>query len=199
MSNRGWAVWVVGLPGSGKSALARGLYEALSARGQDVVLLEMDERRRKYVPDPRYTPEERELAYSLFVDEAAGLVDEGKGVLMDGSAYRVSMRCRARNLIERFAEIFIQCSLDEAMRREAQRPRGKVMAELYEKALRRKRTGEQFEGLGEVIGVDVPFEKDPAAECVIDNTHLCKEETLRRGLHFLDTWLSNEYRPCQTD
>jgi len=197
--SEGWAVWFVGLPGSGKSALARGVRDHLADRGLDVVLLQMDELRRKYVPEPRYTPEEREFAYARFVDEAAALVREGRGVLMDGSAYRVAMRALARGRIAKFAEVFVQCDLDEAMRREAGRPEGKVMAALYEKALRRRRTGEPCEGLGDVIGVDVPFEMDPAAECVIDNTYLPKAETLRRALHFLDTWLPDDYMPSQAD
>lgn len=197
--SEGWAVWFVGLPGSGKSSLARGVRDHLAARGRDVVLLQMDELRRKYVPEPRYTPEEREFSYARFVDDAVALVREGRGVLMDGSAYRVAMRTLARGRIAKFAEIFVQCDLDEAMRREAGRPEGKVMAALYEKALLRRRTGEPCEGLGEVIGVDVPFEKDPAAECVIDNTYLPKAETLRRALHFLDTWLPDDYMPTQAD
>ena len=188
----GWAVWVVGLPGSGKSALARGVHARLLEQGRDVVLLQMDELRRTYVPAPRYTPEEREYAYGRFVDDAAALAEAGRGVVMDGSAYKVELRARARARIPRFAEIFVRCDLEEAIRREAGREQGKVMADLYAKALERQRTGRQFEGLGEVVGVDVPFEQDPGAECVIDNTHLSKAETLRRALLFLDTWLPND-------
>lgn len=185
-----WAVWVVGLPGSGKSALAKGLARCLAERGQDVVLLQMDVRRKAYFPNPSYTPQEREAAYARFAEEAAGLVAEGRNVIMDGSAYRASMRRYARTLIPRFAEIFVRCDLAEAIRRESGRPEGLVMAGLYEKALRRRETGEPVEGLGEVIGVDVPFEEDAAAEFVIDNTNLVKKETLGKTLHFLDTWLS---------
>ena len=65
------------------------------------------------------------------------------------------------------------------------------MAGLYEKALQRKKTGRQFDGLGDVIGVDVEFELDPDAEMIIDNTSLSKKETLGKALHFLDTWLAN--------
>lgn len=185
----GWAVWFVGLPGSGKSALARGVRKYLEEKGYDPLSLQMDKLRKKYVPDPKYTPEERDRAYGAFVDEAAGLVRQGRVVLMDGAAYKRSMRDYARQRIPRFAEVHVQCDLEEAMRREAGRPEGLVMADLYAKALRRKRTGEQFEGLGEVIGVDVDFEVDPGAEFIIDNTHLPKAETLRKTLHFLDTWL----------
>jgi len=198
-AGEGWTVWVVGLPGSGKSALARGIHSRLLEQGRDVVLLQMDELRRTYVPEPRYTPGEREYAYGRFVDDAVALVRAGRGVILDGSAYRVAMRAVARERIARFAEIFIRCELEEAIRREAGRPQGKVMADLYAKALERQRTGRQFEGLGEVVGVDVPFEQDPGAECVIDNTHLPKEETLRRALVFLDSWLPNDYIPARAE
>ncbi|MBN2141668.1 MAG: adenylyl-sulfate kinase [Desulfovibrionaceae bacterium] len=186
---RGWAVWLVGLPGSGKSALARGLHQELAERGLDVVWLQMDERRKAYFPKPTYSAEEREKAYAMFVDEAAALVAQGRGVLMDGTAYQLAMRRAARQRIPRFAEICVTCPIEEAMRREASRPEGLVMAGLYEKALERKRTGRGFAGLGEVIGVDVPFELDPEAELNIDNTELKKEQTRAIALAFLEKWL----------
>lgn len=187
----GWAVWFVGLPGSGKSSLARAVYAKLVARGLDVVHLEMDARRKAYFPHPQYTAEERKQAYALFVDEAYNFVLEGKGVLMDGSAYRVAMRQAARERISRFAEVFVHCSLEEAIRRETLRPHGTVMAEMYRKALRRKETGEEFEGLGDVIGVDVDFEHDEKSEFVIENTHLSLDEAVGKTLHFLDSWLAS--------
>ncbi|NDV20184.1 adenylyl-sulfate kinase [Pseudodesulfovibrio sp. JC047] len=187
----GWAIWIVGLPGSGKSTVAHGVHDVLTGRGIAAELLQMDARRRTYFPRPTYSVEEREKAYSLFVDEAVRYVRRGQNVVMDGAAYQRSMRASARQQIDRFAEIFIQCSLDEAIRREAARPDGMVMAGLYAKALHRKRTGEPCAGLGDVIGVDVAFEKDQNAEFIIDNTLLSPEETLRKVLHFLDTWIPN--------
>ncbi|WP_285905901.1 adenylyl-sulfate kinase [Pseudodesulfovibrio pelocollis] len=188
---QGFAVWFVGLPGSGKSALARGVADHLRGRGVDVILLQMDERRKAYFPEPQYTAREREAAYAMFVDEAVELVGQGHNVLMDGSAHTVSMRDRARSRIPRFAEVFVRCELDEAIRREAGRPEGLVAADLYRRALRRRQTGEPCQGLGEVIGVDVPFEEDPGAEFTIDNTRLTREQTLGKVLHFLDTWFAS--------
>lgn len=187
--SRGWAVWIVGLPGCGKSTLAKGVHEYLFAQGWDVAGLQMDKRRQVYFPDPKYTLEEREKAYAMFVDEAAELIRQGRNVVMDGSAYKVAMRTYARQRIPRFAEILVRCNLEEAIERETNRPNGVVIAELYKKALQRQRTGEQFEGLGDVIGVDVEFEVDPDAELIIDNSRLTKEETLGKAVHFLDSWL----------
>lgn len=187
----GWAIWVVGLPGSGKSTVVNGMRDHLAKKGIQATVLAMDKRRKVYFPEPTYSQQEREQAYAMFVDEAVALVDQGAKLIMDGSAYAVSMRRHARNRVDRFAEIFIQCDLEEAMRREASRPKGEVMAGLYRKALNRKETGQWYDGLGDVIGVDVPFEVDPDAELVVDNTSLSREETLERVLHFLDSWLAS--------
>lgn len=188
--SEGWAVWVVGLPGSGKSALSRGLARELNERGMDVVHLQMDARRKTYFKNPTYSAEEREEAYRLFAEEAAAYVREGRGVVMDGAAYKAAFRDYARSLIPRFAEVRVKCRLETAMAREAKRPEGLVMAGLYEKALKRQRTGEQFPGLGEVIGVDVPFEESPRAEFSITNDDIPKQETRSRTLAWFDAWLA---------
>ena len=190
----GFAVWVVGLPGSGKSNLARGLAAALGddpglAEGREAVWLQMDERRKAYFPEPRYTDQEREAAYGMFAQEAASLAARGRAVVMDGSAYKAAWRQRARALIPRFCEVHVKCALETAMAREAGREQGLVMAGLYAKALERRRTGKQFEGLGRVIGVDVEFEDDPTAEFTIHNDDIPKAETLRRTLEFVRGWL----------
>lgn len=187
----GFAVWVVGLPGSGKSNLARAVAAALAEWGYDPLHLQMDERRKVYFPEPQYTAEEREAAYKMFAEEAAALVREGRAVVMDGSAYKAAFRDYARSLIPRFCEIHVQCSLQTAMAREARRPQGLVMAGLYAKALERQKTGQQFPGLGEVIGVDAPFEESPRAEFIINNERIPKEETRARTLAFLRAWLTD--------
>jgi adenylylsulfate kinase len=75
-----------------------------------------------------------------------------------------------------------------AMQRESNRPEGKVTADLYKKALIRKSTGAQFEGLGEVIGVDTEFEENPSAECLIDSDHESIEQGRDKVLAFLARW-----------
>jgi len=168
----GCALWFTGLPGSGKSAVAQAVRGTLAAAGLPVVLLSMDERRKQYAPSPGYSAEERDDAYRKFADEAAGLAASGAIALLDGTAHKLAMRRYARDRIERFAEVNVRCSLAEAMRREAARPGGLVMAGLYAKAIRRKLTGAAEPGLGEVVGVDTPFEDDPHAECILDSERL---------------------------
>jgi len=187
----GWAVWIVGLPGSGKSNLARFLYETLLVSGRDVRLLQMDAERSRYAGSgaDAYSEAGRARAYGQFAAEAAALAAAGHGVLMDGAAHQLAMRQAARRQIPKFAELYVKCTIEQAMQRESRRPQGQVMADLYRKALERKATGQAFEGLGQVVGVDVPFEENPDAECVIDNTRLRIAETRARALAFLDAWL----------
>ena len=47
-----WAIWITGLPGSGKSVLARGTAARLRARGVPGVLLELDAVRKVVTPVP---------------------------------------------------------------------------------------------------------------------------------------------------
>ncbi|KHK00730.1 adenylyl-sulfate kinase [Desulfovibrio sp. TomC] len=182
-------LWFTGLPGSGKSALAKAVVQYLQLAGTEATYLELDARRKAYFPKPTYSEAERHTAYKHFADEAAGLYRQGKKlIIMDASAPRLAMRAYARSLMPHFAEVHVRCSLATAMAREAARPEGKVMAGLYAKAMMRKATGRDFPGLGQVIGVDVPFEEDPAAECVVDAEHLSIEAGRDVVLHFLRTW-----------
>lgn len=183
------AIWFTGLPGSGKSALAKAVAHYLRLAGTDAAYLELDARRKAYFPKPTYSEAEREAAYKRFAEEAAALSRQGSGlVIMDASAPRLAMRAYARSLLPHFAEVHVRCSLATAMAREAARPEGKVMAGLYAKAMMRKATGREFPGLGQVIGVDVPFEEDPAAECVVDAEHLTIEQGRDVVLAFLRGW-----------
>jgi len=186
----GWVIWFVGLPGAGKSTYAQAVHKVLSERGEDICYLSIDEWRRVHVPEPRYSRQERIQVYKLFAEEAVRISGQGKNVIMDGTAPELSMREYARGLIERFAEIYVRCLLETAMRRETNRPQGLVMADLYRKAIKRKQTGEYFNGLGDVIGVDIPFEENPAAECIIDSENTSVEQGRNLVLDFLTLWQS---------
>lgn len=181
-------LWFTGLPGCGKSTVARLVTAGLQSMGYAVHYLEMDQRRKIYFPSPTYTSEERIAAYTLFAEEGASLASLGYGVILDGAAPALAMRDYARSLVPDFAEIHVRCSLATAMRREASRPAGKVMADLYRKALERKRTGRQFSGLGRVIGVDVPYEENARAESILDTDAMSAEQSCALVLDFFRSW-----------
>lgn len=167
-----FAVWITGLPGSGKSTIAKELIKRL--KGAEY--LRLDEIRKKYISDPKFTDEEREFVYSKFIDDGAEKVKQGKNVIFDATANKLIWRKNARGKISNFAEVYVKCSISSCMDREGKRNGGLVLAGLYRKSLERKKTGKGFEGLGKVVGVDVPFEENSDAEIVINSEATKPEE-----------------------
>ena len=169
-SNNGWAVWFTGLPGSGKSRLSQIVFEMLTDNGITCERIEMDAIRKQYVQHPEYTDEERDFVYEKLVDFAEKGVKNNKNIIIDATAHKRLYREMARNKIKRFIEVMVRCPLSICIERESKREKGLVVAQMYRKALERKEKGTQFEDLGHVIGVDVPYEENPDAEIIIDNS-----------------------------
>ena len=105
-----WAVWITGLPGSGKSVLARAAVDALAAAGHSAELLELDDMRRLVTPQPTYSAVERDLVYRALVYVASMLVDTGVPVIIDATAHRRQWRDLGRTLLPRFAEVQVVCA-----------------------------------------------------------------------------------------
>jgi adenylylsulfate kinase len=114
-----FAVWVTGLPSSGKSTLAKALAAQLATRGVDAAVLESDDLRRILTPHPVYTEDEREVFYRAMAYIGGLLVDHGVPVIFDATANRRAYRDRARQSISRFVEVYVDCPLAECMRRDA--------------------------------------------------------------------------------
>src|SRR2546425_12971091 len=83
-----WAIWITGLPGSGKSSLARGAAAELEAVGERVVVLELDAIRKFLTPTPTYSATERDVVYRALVYMAAALVSAGVPVIVHATAHR---------------------------------------------------------------------------------------------------------------
>jgi adenylylsulfate kinase len=156
-----WAIWITGLPGSGKSSVARAAAALLRARGKAVTVLELDAIRKKITPDPTYTDAERDLVYRALGYMTATLVEAGVPVIVDATAHRRAWRDAVRAAIPRFAEVQVLCPLEICRERERTRPLGHTPAGIYARAGRPGAT---------VPGVDVPYETALAAELTIDTT-----------------------------
>lgn len=113
-----FAVWITGLPSSGKSTVSAALTAQLQARGVDVAILESDALRRIFTPHPTYSEEEREVFYGSLVHVGKLLVDHGVPVIFDATANRRAYRDHARQLIPNFLEVFIDCPLDICIQRD---------------------------------------------------------------------------------
>ncbi len=107
-----FAVWLTGLSGSGKSAIARELVEQLHARGLEPAVLESDVLRTQLTPQARYDARERDFFYAALAQLGAHVVAQGRPVIFDATANRRSYRDAARAGIGRFAEVFVDTPLD---------------------------------------------------------------------------------------
>jgi adenylylsulfate kinase len=119
----GWAVWIIGMPGSGKSTIAHIVVRRLLRRRIHVQLLSIDMIRAVLTPRPTYSEEERDMVYDALVFVARMLTQNGVNVLIDATANRRRYRAAARRRIKRFAEIYLECPLEICMEREARRKR----------------------------------------------------------------------------
>jgi len=154
-----WALWITGLPGSGKSVLARGTAARLRAGGVPVVVLELDAIRKVVTPVPTYGVAERDVVYRALVYMARALVDAGVPAIIDATGHRRLWRDLARDAISRFAEVHLVCALDVCRARERARTAGHAPRGTYAQA---GRPG------AAVPGVDVVYEPARAPELMID-------------------------------
>jgi adenylylsulfate kinase len=113
-----FAVWLTGLPASGKSAVARELRSRLAEAGLTVEVLESDEVRRLLTPLPTYQTEERDLFYRALAFAGSRLVAHGVPVIFDATANRRAYRDLARDLIQHFLEVVIVCPLEVCQQRD---------------------------------------------------------------------------------
>jgi adenylylsulfate kinase len=105
----GFAIWLTGLPSSGKTTLAHALSRLLAERGIAVQILDSDGLRRRPTPNPTYSAEERDWFYGIITFLAELFTTNGVSVLIAATASRQVYRQAARERIVRFAEVYVEC------------------------------------------------------------------------------------------
>jgi adenylylsulfate kinase len=113
-----FAVWITGLPASGKSTVARALARELTNRGIDVAVLESDALRRVVTPHAMYSEEERETFYQVMTYIGTLLVSHGVPVIFDATANRRIYRAGARSAIDQFVEVYVDCPVEVCIARD---------------------------------------------------------------------------------
>ena len=175
-----WAVWITGLPGSGKTVIARKVRRVLEERDvSGVKVLELDEIRRFITTQPTYSDEEREIVYASLVYMAKLLVESGTPVIIDATANRRKYRERARETISNFAEVYVKCSLDTCMEREGRRKAKYAPSGIYNKAMDKGAT---------VPGVNVPYEEPTKPEVVVNSETMSVKACAERVVAFIQKW-----------
>jgi adenylylsulfate kinase len=164
---QGWAIWLTGLPASGKTALAQALRSRLADRGVAATVLDSDELRRVMTPDASYAPAERDWFYDRLVELAGERARAGENVIIAATGNRRSYRAAARaRLAPRFAEVWLRCPVDIC--------RSRDWKGLYQRA--------DAGLLSNLPGVDAPYEPPEAPEAVVDTGQQTPEQAADRLL-----------------
>ncbi|RLE63013.1 MAG: adenylyl-sulfate kinase [Thermoprotei archaeon] len=167
MPERGCVVWLTGLPGSGKTSIARATARELRNMGLRVEILDGDEVRRWLSPTEGFTREDRERHLRRVAYVAKLLARNGVIVLCSFVSPYKKIRKEIKEIIENesipFVEVYVKCSLEECIRRD---PKG-----LYRRALK----GE----IKHMTGLDDPFEEPENPELILDSEHLTAEDNAR--------------------
>lgn len=159
-----FAVWVTGLPASGKSTLVTSLKAQLADRGIDVAVLESDVLRKILTLQPRYDEQERDAFYRQMVYIGTLLTQHGVPVIFDATANRRLYRDLARGEIPRFMEVYVDCPLATCIARD---PKG-----IYRKA----REGEA----DTVPGLQSAYEPPEKPDLIVDGDRERPEAAAQR-------------------
>jgi adenylylsulfate kinase len=104
-----FSLWITGAPGAGKTTLVAALVPRLRKRGIDPVVLRSEFFRQRFSPHPVDAEEEREAFYRGMIEVAAMFVEHGVPVLIDATGMRRSYRTAARECLDGFAEVHVEC------------------------------------------------------------------------------------------
>jgi adenylylsulfate kinase len=113
----GWAIWITGLPGSGKTTIASAAAEVLGRYGVTARVLELGDL-LAFIGACRYTPLADLIAHRTLVYGAKVLTEADRAVIVDATAPVRAWRELARELIPRFAEVQLVCPAEVCATRE---------------------------------------------------------------------------------
>ena len=156
----GFVVWITGLPGSGKTTVARRLEARLRKKGLKVEVFDGDEVRRNLSAGLGFSRGDRETHNKRVIYVCKLLTRNGVNCMV---------REYARTQFPKFVEVYCKCSLEECIRRD---PKG-----LYRKAM----AGE----ITNMTGIQDPYEEPLNPEVVIDTEHNQVEHNVEEVLEKL--------------
>lgn len=173
LRQKGATIWFTGLSGSGKSTIAVAVENALYALGKLSYRLDGDNVRMGINKNLGFSEEDRKENIRRIGEVAKLFGDAGTISLSSFISPYKDDRDEVRSLHEaadiRFVEVFVDCSLEEAERRD---PKG-----LYKKA----RAGE----IKNFTGIDDPYQAPESPEIHLHSDQMTLEEEVSQILDYL--------------
>ena len=155
----GCVLWLTGLPGAGKSTLARLVGARLTAEGRAVVLIDGDAFRRERTPALGFAHADRVANVEAMATAALEAAAAGSVAIVAAIAPYAEARSRARAIVEataRYVEVHVHAPLETCIDRD---PKG-----LYRRAL----AGE----IERFTGISDPYEEPLAPDLRVDTSLL---------------------------
>jgi adenylylsulfate kinase len=146
-------IWIIGLSGAGKTALAELVVGKLRAKGKTVVLVDGDVIRRLFGNDVDHTLDGRRRNAERISNITKFLSDQGVHVVCAVLSIFPEWRKWNRENMRDYAEVYLRVSMETLIERD--------IKNLYKRAL----SGE----INNVVGVDLPFPEPDNPELTIEN------------------------------
>jgi adenylyl-sulfate kinase len=160
----GYVIWMTGLPGSGKTTIARILENKLVDSGRRVEVLDGDDVRENLSPRLGFSKDDRQI-HANRVAYVSKLLSRNGVIAIVGliSPFR-DFRRRAREMVDKFVEVYVKCTVDECIERDVKGH--------YKKAL----SGE----IQNFTGVSDPYEEPENPEIMVDTVTETPEESANK-------------------
>jgi adenylyl-sulfate kinase len=166
----GFTIWFTGLPGAGKTTVARLVEQELRARGRRVEVLDGDIVRTNLSKGLGFSKEDRDTHIRRIGFVCKLLSRNGVAVIAAAiSPYR-AVRDEVRAEVGRFVEVYAKCPLDVLIARDVKG--------LYARALR----GE----IANFTGISDPYEEPLYPEVVLETDRETPEESAARVIVALE-------------
>ncbi len=163
-------IWLTGMPGSGKTTIAKALHPKLLESGFRAEILDGDVVRKELSPELGFTKQDREIHARRVVYLCKLLSRNGViSIVCLISPYREFRRYARKEIStnNNFYEVYVKCSLETCMKRD---PKG-----LYKKAL----SGE----IKDLTGLQDPYEEPENPEVIVDTERQTLEECVNTILN----------------
>jgi len=167
--NEGFVLWLTGLSGSGKSALAARVAAKLREKRQYVEILDGDVVRKSLTKDLGFTEADRKTNLERVTFVAKLLSRNGVATIVSFISPYIVSRENARKETTNLIEVFVKCPLKVCIERDVKG--------LYKKAF----AGE----IDNFTGVSHPYEEPPNPEIIVETDKNTLEESTEKILDFL--------------
>lgn len=160
---KGKLVWLIGIPGAGKTTIGLLLQKRLQQEKKQAVLLDGDKFRQERAKDLGFSVKDRKENLRRAIAEAKSLSSQGNVVIVAFTSPFEDMREQARQEFPMLL-VHVKASVETCEKRD---PKG-----LYKQAREGK--------ISNFVPFDIPFDEPKSADIILDTEYLTPEQCVDR-------------------